>query len=138
MQVEIKNIKSGLNSYNLTTADIFPAKTIVDNWGAVVRSLAQACYENSTAQGLGFLHYTEDSEFPENPMDYACSEDGNYSLRLDYVAGRACKLGFYLSKDHFHFNMIDHYGDLPIQILKAGLSKAGLVVKEEDMVMEEV
>ena len=71
------------------------------------------CYDLSTPQGLGVLHYREGS-LPDDVLDSIC--DSGPPIIMDYVLGRSVKMGVFLEKGHLWFRSDTWYDHSPVAL----------------------
>lgn len=64
----------------------------IDVTGIDLVKFAQAVYELSSPQGLGFLHFTPEPLSEEEAKQLIHVDDKYCVLKMDYVRGRACKM----------------------------------------------
>jgi len=90
--------------------------------------LAQEAYRLSVPQGYGFMHFTT-NPLSEDMARQLIHEDGYSALEMDYVDGRACKLGVLRHEDG-SLTMKDTWYDHTDQQYKELLESVGLEVPE--------
>ena len=63
---------------------------MIDITGSDLVKVAQAVYDLSKPQGMGFLHAKSGGLSDEQAKSLI--QEGRIALRMDYVSGRACKM----------------------------------------------
>ena len=93
---------------------------MIDITGVDLVELTKAAYRLSAPQGLGFLH-AKDGELSDEEAQRLIQDDPYMPLRMDYVHGRACKLGVYKIKERLYiYDMwYDHTDDDLEELLEA-------------------
>lgn len=93
---------------------------MIDITGTDLVKLAQAAYELSRPQGMGFLHYQEGGLTDEEAASLV-REGDRFPLDMDYVKGRSCKLRVINDKErlYIHGSWYDHSEQDLKDLLKA-------------------
>ena len=85
--------------------------------------MIKAAYRLSSPQGLGFLHFQPGDDLPEEDVDEILSREDTFcKFSMDYVLGRAVKLGVYKRDDdrlYIRKNWFDHSPEQLTELLEA-------------------
>lgn len=75
------------------------SRKIYFNDDTVLRNTIKKAFELSEPQGMGFLHYNEADTITDDEIDGMVQANGSWGLDLDYVKGRAVKLGIFVDTE---------------------------------------
>lgn len=96
--------------------------------GVDLVKLAQAAYDLSSPQGLGFLHFREGGLSQADALSQI-RDVGHTALRMDYVHGRSVKL--WVDRDGDRLFMRDRWHDHSPTQLAALLDRVGIKLPTE-------